>query len=114
MKIKDLVDCWIYEVETTKKDGETIKKWKYKAHKRLNVQQDINELDRNQAGLIDYDKLKIRNDHKINLNKNDGISLYKLKLDKDGHTTEPPQYRVVSNPRVGRCTTFTCEIYHGE
>ena len=114
MKLKNLIDCWIYELEETKKDGETSKKWKYKDFKRLNVQQDINELDRNPAGLIDYDKIKIRNDCSINLNKNDGISLFELELDENGYTLKSPQYKVVSCPKVGKTTTYTCEIYHGE
>lgn len=114
MKLKNLVNCWIYELETTKKDGETSKKWKYKDCKRLNVQQDINELDRNSAGLIDYDKIKIRNDCSISLNKNDGISLSELELDENSYTLKSPQYKVVSCTKVGKSTTYTCEIYHGE
>lgn len=114
MKLKNLVDCWIYELKTTKVDGEPQKRWLYKDHKKLNVQQDINELDINPAGLVDYDRIKIRTDYEVNINKNDGISLHKLELDSDGYTIDKPQYKVVAKPKVGKTTTYTCDINHGE
>lgn len=113
MKLSNLRDCYIYSSSKKKIDGETHKKWTFKDKKRLNVQQDINELDRNSAGLVDFDKLKIRVDYDINLEKNDGISLYEIPLE-DGYTTEAPKYKVVASPKVGKTTTYTCEIYHGE
>ena len=113
MNLGNLQKCWIYSSETMKVDGESTKKWKYKDSKRLNVQQDINELDRNSAGLIDYDRLKIRVDYDLDINKGDGISLSELNIE-DGYTTEAPKYRVVANPKVGRTTTYTCERYHGD
>lgn len=114
MKLINLVDCWIYKPETKKVDGENIKKWVYKDHKKLNVQQDVNELDRNSAGLIDYDRIKIRIDYEVSIEKNDGISLKELETDSDGYTVEAPTYKVIAKPKIGRTTTYTCEIYHGE
>lgn len=114
MLIKNLVDCWVYELETTKVDGETLKKWKYKLKEKLNVQQDINELDINQTGTIDYDKLKIRTDYTIDIEKGDGISLYELKIDNNGYALESPKYKVIASPKVGKTTTYTCEIYYGD
>lgn len=114
MRLKNLKDCWIYSAVSIKIDGETAKKWRYKGYKKLNIQQDIDELDRTPAGIIDYDKLKIRTDYDIDLKKNDGISLIKLEIDENGYTLEPPKYEVIASPKVGKTTNYTCQIYHGE
>nr|DAG95491.1 MAG TPA: hypothetical protein [Crassvirales sp.] len=113
MKIKNLSKVWVYTPKPTKKDGETTIKWEYKRDYMLNVQQDINELDSNKAGLIDYDRIKVRIDYPIDISKNDGISLEELPVE-GRYTTIPPKYRVISNPKIGKSTTFTCDIYHGE
>lgn len=113
MRLKNLVDVWVYSPKTTKKDGETRKKWAYKGKLKLNVQQDINELDRNSAGLIDYDKIKIRYDRDISIEKNDGVSLTEISI-VDGYLIEPPQYIVKSKTKVGKGLTLVCEINHGE
>ena len=113
MRIKNLIDVWVYSPKITKIDGETAKKWAFKTKLKLNVQQDINELDRNTAGLIDYDKIKLRNDRDISIDKNDGISLKAISME-DGYASKPPQYIVVSKTKVGKSTTCVCEINHGE
>ncbi len=114
MKLKNLYLCYLYEPIPQKELGETILKWKYKCEKRMNVQQDIGQLDVNSAGLIDFDKIKIRTDYDIDLNKQDGLSFELLKLDDDGYAIKPPLYRVSSKTKVGTTTTYSCEIYHGE
>ena len=114
MKLKNLSDVYVYELHTTKQYGETSKKWTFKHKYRLNVQQDINELDRNAAGLINYDIIKIRTDYDVDIVKNDYISLSQLELDNEEYTIAPPQYKVIASPKVGKCTTYKCEIYHGE
>lgn len=114
MKLKDLTFCWIYSPVVIDNDGEKIKKWKFKCQKKLNIQQDISELDRNSAGIIDYNKLKIRTKTNENISKYDGISLNKLEIGDDNYTLSPPEYQVIASPKVGRTTTYTCEIYHGE
>lgn len=114
MKLRNLTDCWIYSPIIIKNDGEKTKKWQLKAKKKLNIQQDISELDRNSAGTIDYNKLKIRTRVDENISKYDGISLIKLKIGDDGYTLSSPDYQVVSSPKIGRTTIYTCESYHGE
>lgn len=113
MRLKNLIDVWVYSPKVVKTDGETSKKWAFKDKLRLNVQQDINELDRNTAGLIDYDKIKIRNDRDISIEKNDGISLNEIPIE-DGYTLNSPQYIVISKTKVGKSVTCVCEINHGE
>lgn len=113
MKLKDLKQCYIYSPIKTKKDGEIVIKWQYKEKYLLNVQQDLNELDTNEAGVVDYDRIKIRTDYDINIEKGDGVSLEKLELRKNFSIT-PPKYKVIAKPKVGNTTTYTCDIYHGE
>lgn len=114
MKLKNLCSCFIYTPVKRKVDGETSKRWKYKTTIKMNAQQDLNELDRNEAGIIDYDKLKVRIDYIVDIEKNDGFSLQELELDDEGYTKEPPKYVVIAKPKIGKTTTYTCEIYHGE
>lgn len=113
MKIKDLTKIYVYSPIYKKIDGETTKKWQYKDCYKVNVQQDISELDSNSAGVIDFDRIKIRIDYDIDIVKNDGISLEELSIE-DGFTTEAPKYKVISNPKIGKCTTYTCDVYYGE
>lgn len=113
MKLKNLTKCYIYSPIVVSLDGEKTKKWQYKNTLYLNVQQDISELDRNSAGTIDYDRLKIRTDYNYNLEKNDGISFEELTISND-YTTVPPKYVVIANPKIGKTTNYTCERYHGE
>lgn len=114
MKLKDLKDCYFYTPVTKKVDGETTKKWKYKFKARLNVQQDISELDRNSAGVIDYDVQKLRIDYNLDIKKEDGLSFTKLVLDENNFTINPPEYIVSANPKIGNKTTYTCKRYYGE
>lgn len=111
MKLKNLRKCYVYTSDINKVDGETQKLWKYKDTLSLNVQQDINELDKTVAGVIDFEKLKIRFDYKINIDKGDGLSLDKLEI-KDGFTIEVPKYVVTSKTVVGKSITIICEINH--
>lgn len=113
MRLKNLKDVWVYSLESIKKDGETQKKWLYKSKLKLNIQQDVNELDRNSAGLIDYDRIKIRNDKNVLIEKNDGISLTEIPISK-GYATKAPQYIVKSKTQVGKGLTMVCEVNHGE
>lgn len=113
MRIKNLVTCYVYSPIKKKIDGETSVAWQYKDEFELNSQQDINELDVNEAGVVDYDRLKIRIDYDVDIQKGDGISFKKLKIE-NGITKTPPEYKVIAKPRVGKATTYTCEIYHGE
>ncbi len=114
MKLVNLKCVYFYSPVESKTDGEIQKRWKYKDKKRLNKQDDINELDRNSAGTIDYDRTKLLIDYDINLNKGDGVSLKEIEIDSEGYTIEPPQYIVIAKPKIGKKTTYTCEIYHGE
>lgn len=113
MRLKNLCDVYVYEPISIKKDGETSLKWKYKGHQRINRQQDIGELDINSAGIIDFDKYKLRFDYNYDIQKNDGISFEKLDIEND-YTLLPPQYHITSKTKVGKSILCSCEIYYGE
>ncbi len=114
MKLINLIKCYVYEPIKIKTDGEVSTNWKYKGTFLLNKQQDVNELDKNMAGYIDYEVAKLRTDKVFSIKKNDGISFEKLKLDEEQHSLDKPSYIVAGSLTVGRSTTYTINTYHGE
>lgn len=105
MLTKDLTKVWISEHTTINDHGEKEKKWKYKGIAWLNLQQDLNELDRKTNGEVDYSIENARTDMEYNIAKGDGISL------KDISKIEQiiPDYIVTDNPKVGRNTLYKFE-----
>lgn len=116
MRIKNRHKFYVYKKVPTKIDGESLINWKYKDHFYLNDQQDINELDKNTSGVVDYDTLKLRIRKSINLEKTDGISSIELNTDKNNLVVnnEKPQYTVESTNVIGKSHLFTCKTYNGE
>lgn len=110
MLLRDLTKVYISEYEEIKKHGETSKKWKYKGIAWLNLQQDINELDKNASGEIDYSIVKARTDREYNIQKGNGISL------KDISESESfvPDYTVSDNPKIGNTILYKLKQYNGE
>ena len=47
MLLRDISKVWISKYEETNDHGEISKTWKYKGTAYLNMQQDVNELDKN-------------------------------------------------------------------
>lgn len=109
MLTKDLTKVWISEHTTINDHGEKEKKWKYKGIAWLNLQQDLNELDRKTNGEVDYSIENARTDMEYNIAKGDGISL------KDISKIEQiiPDYVVTDNPKVGRNTLYKLEKNNG-
>lgn len=54
MLLRDLTKVHISEYEEIEDHGETEKKWEYKSIAWLNMQQDVNELDKKSTGEVDY------------------------------------------------------------
>lgn len=110
-RINTLAKLLVYTPIKSKMNGEFDTKWKYKTTIYLNMQQDINELDRNSAGDIDYDIYKGRTRKELDLLKGDGIYIVKVikgKEEKIKNVDEKnPEYTVEKNPRIGRTTTYT-------
>ena len=109
MLTKDLTKVWISEHTTINDHGEKEKEWKYKGIAWLNLQQDLNELDRKTNGEVDYSIENARTDMEYNIAKGDGISL------KDISKIEQiiPDYVVTDNPKVGRNTLYKLEKNNG-
>lgn len=60
MLLRDLTKVYISEYEKIEDHGEPDKVWKYKGQAWLNMQNDVNELDRKSTGEIDYSTYKAR------------------------------------------------------
>jgi len=110
MLLRDLKKVWISEYTELKEYGEPRKVWKYKGIAWLNLQQDVNELDRNSAGEIDYSILNARATQKYNIEKGNGISLVDIK-NKDNFI---PDYEVSDSPQIGSTILFKLKQYNGE
>ena len=96
MLLKDLTKVWVSEYKEVNEHGENNKKWKYKGIAYLNLQQDVNELDRNSAGEVDYSIENARTDMKYDIEKGNGISLTDIsKLD-----SFIPDYKVTDCPKI--------------
>lgn len=75
----------------------------------LNLQQDINEIDRNSAGEIDYSILKARTDRQYNIKKGNGISLTDISYEQEF----VPDYVVTDSPQVGKSILYKLRKYNG-
>lgn len=108
-KLNTVKEIWVYSPIKVKLKGEYTTSWKYKNIVHMNVQQDLNELDRNSTGNIDYDIIKCRTTKSYDIKKGDGLYINeeKEKLDKDKQII--PQYIVDKMPKVGRTVTYTCK-----
>ena len=83
MLLRDLTKVYISEYETINDHGEKSKRWKYKGIAWLNLQQDVNELDRKPTGEVDYSIVNARTDKEYDIQKGNGTNigttiLYKL------------------------------------
>ena len=92
MLLKDLTKVWVSEYETVNNHGEKSKVWKYKNFAFLNLQQDLNELDRNSTGEVDYSIENARTDMDYGI----------------------PDYLVTDCPKVGKTTLYKLEKYNGD
>ena len=116
MLAKDLTEVWISEYEEVSNHGEKSKVWRFKELKTknktafLNLQQDINELDRNSAGEIDYSIINARTDREYDIQKGNGISL----KDISSIDSFVPDYTVSDNPKIGNTTLYKLKQYNGE
>lgn len=111
MKLIDLTKIYVYKPSKKLIKGEFETKWFYKGETFLNVQQDVNELNRNSAGEIDYEIVKLRIDKKVNINKGDGISFNPLEVNETLEVINGvPDYIVKNKPVIGKTTLYTLVI----
>ena len=110
MLLRDLTQVWISEYEEIKEHGEPRKVWKYKGEAWLNLQQDINELDRKPTGEVDYSVIKARTNMDYEIEKGNGISLINISESE----SFIPDYTVTDNPKIGSTTLYKLTQYNGE
>ena len=73
------------------------------------MQQDINELDRNSAGEIDYSIINARTDREYEIQKGNGISLTDISKEE----SFVPDYTVTDAPKIGTTTLYKLEKNNG-
>lgn len=109
MLLRDLTKVYISEYETINDHGEKSKKWKHKGIAWLNLQQDVNELDRKPTGEVDYSIVNARTDSEYDIQKGNGISLTDIsKLE-----SFVPDYTVTDAPKIGSTTLYKLGKYNG-
>lgn len=105
MLLRDLTKVYISEYEEVEDHGEPEKKWKYKSIAWLNMQQDVNELDKKSTGEVDYSIYKGRSTRDYDIQKGDGVSFEDVsKLEEF-----KPQYKVTDKNKIGNTFLFICE-----
>ena len=114
-KLNKLTKVWVCTPIRENIDGEYKPvAWNYKNISKngvyLNLQQDLNELDRNTAGKVDYDIQKARTTLNYNIEKGDGICLTDISKSND----IVPDYEVTDTPTIGNTHVFILKKYHGE
>lgn len=111
MLLRDLTKVYISEYEEIEDHGETEKVWKFKPMSKkkpyayLNMQQDVNELDRKSTGEVDYSTYKGRTTRDYDIQKGNGISFENIsKLEKF-----IPEYRVLDKNKIGSTYVYRME-----
>lgn len=109
MFLRNLTKVYVSKSEEINDHGEYKKIWKYSSTAYLNIQQDVNELDRKSSGEVDYSIYKGRTQNKYDIEKGDGISLTDIsKIEKF-----VPEYRVMDINQIGITYMYRMEKYNG-
>lgn len=105
MLLRDLTKVYISEYEEIENHGEPDQVWKYKGIAWLNMQNDVNELDRKSTGEVDYSTYKGRTTRDYDIQKGNGISFEDV-LKLEGFK---PQYKVTDKNKIGSTYLYICE-----
>lgn len=105
MLLRDLTKVYISEYEEIEDHGETEKVWKYKGIAWLNMQNDVNELDRKSTGEVDYSTYKGRTTRNYDVQKGNGISFEDVSKLKEFI----PEYKVTDKNKIGNTYVYICE-----
>ncbi len=105
MLLRDLTKVYISEYEEIEDHGEPDKKWKYKGQAWLNMQNDVNELDRKSTGEVDYSRYKGRTTIDYDIQKGNGISFEDISQLEEFK----PQYKVTDKNKIGSTYVYICE-----
>ena len=105
MLLRDLVQVYILRNTPVNNYGEYTASWASIGTAYLNIQQDLDELDRKPSGLTDYGIWKARTTTDYGIQKGDGISLSDVLV---------PQFRVLDIQRIGNTIVYRMEAYNGD
>lgn len=105
MLMKDLTKVYISEYTIINDHGEKSKQWKYKGIAYLNMQQNLNQLDTNNAGVVDYSIYNGYTNIDYDIKNGNGISLEDISLS----TNIVPEFIVNASPKIGQTTTYKLE-----
>ena len=105
MLLRDLVQVYILRNTPINNYGEYTASWASIGTAYLNIQQDLDELDRKPSGLTDYGIWKARTTTDYGIQKGDGISLSDVLV---------PQFRVLDIQRIGNTIVYRMEAYNGD
>lgn len=105
MLLRDLTKVYISEYEEIEDHGETEKIWKYKGIAWLNMQNDVNELDRKSTGEVDYSIYKGRTTKDYDIQKGYGISFKDISKSKEFI----PEYKVLDKNKIGSTYVYRME-----
>lgn len=110
MLLRDLTKVWISRDSATNDYGEYTSNWQYIGTAFVNIQQDINELDRKSSGEVDYDRYKARATKDYGMKTGDGMSLTDISKEQ----TIIPEYRVIDVSKIGTTYLIRMEKYNGD
>lgn len=105
MLLRDLTKVYVSEYEEIEDHGETEKVWKYKGVAWINMQQDVNELDRKSTGEVDYSTYKGRTTKNYDIQKGNRISFEDVSKSKEFI----PEYKVTDKNKIGNTYLFLME-----
>ena len=105
MLLRDLTLTYILRNTPVNNYGEYSASWSKVGTAYLNIQQDLDELDRNTSGLTDYGIWKARTTQVYDIRKGDGISFSDDLV---------PEYRVLDIQKIANTTVYRLEAYNGD
>ena len=114
MLLRDLTLTYISRNTPVNNYGEYQASWDDVGTAYLNIQQDLDELDRNPSGLTDYGIWKARTTRDYDIRKGDGISLTPPIYQNGYLTPIIPEYRVLDIQKIGSTTVYRLEAYNGD
>lgn len=104
MLLRDLTLVYVLQNTPINNYGEYTPAWTKKCTAYLNIQQDLDELDRNASGLTNYGIWKGRTTREYGIAKGDGITLT---------DTLVPTFRVLDIQKIGNTIVYRMEAYNG-
>ena len=114
MLLRDLTLTYISRNTPVNNYGEYTPSWTSVGTAYLNIQQDLDELDRNATGLTDYGIWKARTTATYDIRKGDGISLTPPPVTDSLPPVIIPDFRVLDIQKIGSTTVYRLEAYNGD